>query len=436
MSSLLLADGVSRLLLGDGVSRLLLGADPPPATTVARASFNCYVGWSAYNIGLLTFDSSRFDGTDVFAVSPIDSTFSGPYDDLSAIFDGYTVTRGRTTNLDQIAAGTCNIDVRDPNGLFNPENPGSPLYGQLEDRLHPVKLTATRDGATTTRFYGWVSRFHWEPQGRRGVTRLECVDLFYWLARTKPTIAPTGVTTTGTAIGLILDAVGATDPAARNLDTGDSIPDFTADGTTTGLELIQGLLEAERGMFFVAGSGIATYRARSARILTTSAFTFVDRMQTPSPGVDWDQVYDRVTVTRNQTGHTAVATDTATIAKSAINDLDIQTDYLTTDSQADALAEWVLLQNKDPKPPMRSFAIDSRDADLLEQQLARELVDRITVQAARGGTDNDFNIEQITETLDPANGRLTSQYLLSRVSPIKTAQFDLATFDADYQFVY
>src|SRR5690348_17139781 len=151
---------------------------------VARASFNCYVSWEAYNIGLLTFDSSTFNGTDVFAVSPLDTSFQGTYDDLSNLFAGYTATRGRTTNLDQITAGSCNVDIRDPNGIYNPENDASPLYGILEDRLHPIKITATFEGATTTRFYGFVRRFHWEPQGRRGITQLECVDLFYWLVGT------------------------------------------------------------------------------------------------------------------------------------------------------------------------------------------------------------------------------------------------------------
>lgn len=431
MSRLLKTDG-GGFLLSDGVSYLLL-----PDPVVARASFNCYISWAAYNIGLLTFDSSLFDGTDVFAVSPFDATFQGDHDDLSAIFDGYTITRGRTTNLDQVEAGSTNVDIRDPNGIYNPENTSSPLYGTLEDRLHPIKLTATYEDATTTRFYGWVRRFHWEPQGRRGITRLECVDLFYWLARANPTIASTGPTTTGTAIGLILDAVGATDPATRNLDVGDTIPDFTADGTTNALDLIAGLLEAERGMFFIAGSGQAVYRSRTARLLETSSHTFVDRMENPSPGVDWDQVYDRVTVTRTQTGYKAVAVDQPTVNKAAYNDLpEISTSYLTSDSQADALAEWILLQNKDPKPPMQNFTIDSRDYDLLEEQLARELTDRVTVQAARSGISNDFHIEQITETLDGTTGRLTSQYLLSRVSPLVAAEFDVATFDTDYEFVY
>lgn len=407
---------------------------------VARASYNCYVSWAAYNIGLLTFDQSVFDGTDVFAVSPLDATFQGPYDDLSSLFAGYTVTRGRTTNLDQVAEGTNYFDVRDPDGLYNPENPASPLYGTLEDRLHPVKITATFEGATTTRFYGWVRRFHWEPQGRRGITRMECVDLFYWIVRANPVIASTGATTTGAAIGKLLDSIGLTDPAMRDLDVGDPIADFSADGSKSGIQILQELLEVERGMFFVAGSSKATYRSRASRLTKTSSHTFVDRMQGPSPGVDWDQVYNRVTVNRTDSSgnvlYTAVATDQATKNKAGWNDLPISTQYLSSNALADALAQWVLLQNKDPKPPVRDFTIDSRDSDLLEQILARELVDRVTVQAARGGTSNDFHIESITETLDPATGRLTGQYLLSRAAPFAAGQFDVSTFDSTAAFVY
>jgi hypothetical protein len=404
---------------------------------VARASFNCFVSWAAYNIGLLSFDHSTFGGTDVFAVSPLDATFQGPYDDLSKLFHGYVITRGRSSNLDQVNAGALNVDIRDPTGLYNPDNPTGPLYGTLEDRLHPIKLTASYLGVTYGRFYGWVRRFHWEPQGRRGITQLECVDLFYWLDRANPTIASTGVTTTGAAIGKILDAVGAIDPALRDLDVGDTIPDFSANGTTSGLALIQGLLEAERGMFFVAANGKATYRSRASRMTKTSSFTFVDHMAGASPGVDWDTVFDRITVKRTQNGYTAIAFDSTVVAKVGYNDLpEIDTAYLSANTQADGLAQWLLAQNTAPRPPMRDFTIDNRESALLVQQLQRELVDRITVQAARGGTSGDFHIDQISETLDGDSGRLTSKYLLSKAAPGKAAQFDVADFSGAYEFVY
>lgn len=412
---------------------------------VARAVTNGWVSWGAYNVGLLSFDNSLFGGTDVFGVSPLDASFGGTYDDVSSKIAGANITRGRSNNLDVVLAGGCSLDLRDPTGLFNPDNAASPLYGQLEDRLHPVKLVDTYAGTTYGLFYGWVRRFHWEPQGRRGISRLECVDLFYWLDRANPIIASTGPTTTGAAIGKILDATGATDAGMRDLDTGDTIPDFSANqpGTASqnGLQLIQKLLEPERGVFFIAGSGKATYRSRLSRLTKTSSATITDKMSGAAPGVDWDQAYTRITVQRvDATGavtYTATAYDSSVVPKAGYNDMPpIQTTYLASNAQADSLAAWILSQNTSPKPPLRDFTIDNREAALLTQILARELVDKITVNAARGGTGGVFHIDSLNLTIDGKTGSHTMAYLLSRASTISPALFDTADFSGAYQFVY
>lgn len=411
---------------------------------VARAVTNGWVSWGAYNVGLLSFDHSLFDGTDVFGVSPLDASFGGTYDDVSSKLAQIQVSRGRSNNLDVVLAGTANVDLRDPTGIFNPDNAASPLYGQLEDRLHPIKLVDTFAGVTYGLFYGWVRRFHWEPQGRRGITRLECVDLFYWLNRANPVIASTGPTTTGAAIGKILDSIGFTDAGARDLDAGDTIPDFSANLTVTtptdtgsALALIQGLLEAERGVFFISGNGKATYRSRLSRLAKTSSTTITDKMSNAAPGVDWDQAYTRITVKRTQTAYTATAFDSTVVAKVGYNDMpEIDTPYLTSDSQADMLASWILSQNTRPKPPMRDFTIDNREAAQLTQLLARELVDRITVNAARGGTSGDFHVDSLSLTIDGQSGAHTMAWLLSKASTINPALFDTADFSGAYEFVY
>ena len=92
----------------------------------------------------------------------------------------------------------------------------------------------------------------------------------------RPIIAATGPTTTGAAIGIILDSVGWTEPGMRSLDVGDAIPDFSADGTKTALELIEELLVAERGILFVNGSGVVVYRSRNARASQASLATISD----------------------------------------------------------------------------------------------------------------------------------------------------------------
>src|SRR3954466_12722016 len=85
---------------------------------VSRAGYNGFVSWQAYNVGLLSFDHSLFNGTDVFGVSPLDATFGGTYDDISKKIAGWNVKRGRSNNLDTVLAGEASVDIRDPDGLF------------------------------------------------------------------------------------------------------------------------------------------------------------------------------------------------------------------------------------------------------------------------------------------------------------------------------
>lgn len=309
--------------------------------------------------------------------------------------------------------------------------------------VFPFNTTAYKEhhpNQTDQQFYGWTRRFKWEPEGRKGITRVECVDLFYWLKRVKPIIAATGPTTTGAAIGLVLDAAGLTDPALRDLNVGDNIPDFTADGTKDALTLIGELLQAERGVFYAAGNGTATYRSRLARLSMDSVATITDRMTLLGPGVDFESVYTRVTVKRTQNSYTAVAeSDATTIQRLGHVDLPtIETSYLNSNAEADALAAGILAQVETPRPPVYRYRIDNRDAGLQEQLLARELVDRITTSESVGGTSGDYHIDRMEHTLETSGGRRrhTVNWLLSKAGAADALEFDESLFDGSDVFVW
>lgn len=405
-------------------------------TAVARATYNLKVAWSAYNLGLFTFDVSEFDSTDTLGVSPFDVAFGGPYDDVSALLAGGSWTRGSDDNMNRILAGSAAFQLRDPGGRFNPANPSSPLYGQIESRLHPCQLTATYAGTTYPLFYGWVRGDQSQPGNRRSYAALTCVDLFYWLDRAMPVIASTGTTTTGAAIGLILDAVGWIDPMLRDLDTGDTIPDFSADGSASATDLISGLLQAERGTFFHAGTGKATYRDRLAAFATSSVATIADLMSSIIPAVDFDLIQNRVTVTRSQNSYSAVAVDTDSANRFGFSDLpEITTPYLSTDAQADDLASFILSQVSRPKPPLYALTIDNRESALLTQILAREINDHVTVTESADGSGGDYILQQLQHTLDE-NANHSATYAATRASSLDPILFDTATFDGAAVFEY
>lgn len=406
--------------------------------SVARASYRGFVSWAAYNLGLFTVGFSLLSGPDVLGVSAADQTFTGLYDEISSRLIRATIGRGRSNNLDTMLAGQATIDVRDADGRFNPSNPTSPLYGQLDDRLHPIMLQSIRGGVTRGLFYGWIRRFSWEPRGRKGVTQFECVDLFYRLEAIKPVIASTGPTTTGGAIGKILDATGLVDPAGRNLDVGDAILDFSADGTKSALQLISELLEAERGVFFIAGDGRATYRSRLTRQTIASSATIANVMRAIGPGADFDQAKTIVKVSRTQNGYAAQATaDSLILGRLGRAELPaISTPYVSSNGQADSLAAWLLSQVQSARPLLYDLQIDNREAALLDQILQRELGDRITVSELEGGTTGDFLIDNLTHELDFQRGRHSARYVLSKASTATPFRIGTSTIGGSNVFVY
>lgn len=411
-----------------GGSSLGGGVEP---TSVPLVQVELLVQWedvAAGSLEIATNDSDLAVGTiaandadtaaGVIIAPEFTATFGGLYDDLSSSFRDGACQRGRSDDLSQTQAATAQFTVRDNTGQFNYKNVSSPLYGQIETMMHPIRWRIRNGGAWTTKFWGYTQRITFQPGRRKGVTVFQCVDLFYRLDNLNPVIASTGPTTTGAAIGLILDAAGWPSGAdARTLDTGDSIPDFSADGSKSGLALIGGLLTAERGDFYIRGDGVPVYEDRYARTLKTSQGTIIDLMTDVQPEVDFDLVRNSVTVGITDTDGNILYTSTVEDADSIavmgeIAASPISTPYLSLNSRADSLAAYLLDQLATPTPPARDLSFDGRGPDLVGLILDLELGDRLTIREPTGGTDGDFMVEQLQIALT-SPGRISGTYALS-----------------------
>lgn len=405
------------------------GAPPPSvAHRAVLARYTLEVAWEAQATGVFTIGVSAIDSGDGLGVSPFDVTFTGPYDNLTAGFRGARVRRGRSDRQTFVMQGSAQIIVRDPAGLLNPENTSSPIQTLLSSRYQPGRLRGYMpDGTAFPLFYGFLEKIDWQPlrrHSRAGNAILDFKDLLVWLAEARPVIDATGTTTTGQAIGKILDAVGWVDPAGRALAAGDVIPDFSADGTVSALDLINALLEAERGIFYIDGAGVATYVDRLDRQLKAPVASIADDMSGAVPAVDRGLIRNRVRVKRTQNDYVAVATDPT--SKTIIGDRDLEqidTPYLTADSQADALAGHLLAQLVDPVTPLRDLSIDNRTLDQLHQCLARELGDVVIVTAAAADiAGSPYLIEQLEHRISPAAGAHETVWLMSQrkaISPFR-----------------
>lgn len=384
---------------------------------IARPVWTAEISWSAFAQGAFVIGTSVLGGPNTIGVSPFDATFTGPNDNVSSSLRRIRIERGRSDTLETMLAGTGELDISDPDGKYNPYNTASPLYSVIADRLHPCRIRAKFGGVTYGRFYGWTRVIEERIGRRRGIAEFELVDLFYWLHRSRPVIAADGATTTGAAIGKILDAIGWKDPTGRSLATGDSLTSFSSDGARTALELIEELLTAERGIFYVDGLGRAVYKSRHTRYQTSSLATISNEMKAIAPGMSVDTVRNGARVTKTG-GVEQIAIDQASRDRWGDSDWSpIETPYLASDSQALGLASYLVGLTKNPRSPIYGLELDNRTSALLTQILARDLGDVVTASEAQTPmAASDFAIERMAIVVQ---GAITqADWLLSKFLPL------------------
>lgn len=351
---------------------------------MAIATWSIQVSWAGQNQGQIRIGSSTLGGPDV-----IGGTFGGTAFD--AIGDAVTylkITRGKPSDFSGFQQGSCIVRLLDLNGSYNPLNPASSLAGMLLP-MRPLRVQAAFGGTTYGLFSGWITRIEHNPDPAVHETLIEARDLFEWLNAAFPVIATRTNTTVSQIIGAILDSIGWSDPALRNLQVGgDSIPTWSAGGTTSALALIQALLQTDLGWFFIDGQGRAAYLARQTvnsnrPPLAALDATFVGGLRA---AVDVKNIINSITVTRNG-GAAQTFSDTASQHQYGSRVAPpITSANLQSDAQALNLATWLVTARKQPLPPGRQVRLFNRDAASLAQQLARELGDVVTISEAQGNT--------------------------------------------------
>lgn len=281
--------------------------------------------------------------------------------------------------------------------------------------MRPVRVRASHLATNYGLFYGFTRRIWHDPHKGVKESFLECVDLFTWLNRAKPTIAATGATTVGAAIGRILDAIGWDDPILRALDTGMALSNFSADGTKTGVALIGELLAVDLGLFFINGAGVATYLDRDSRWRRASPVDTFDgnALAGALPAIDGERIVNRQSVTRTS-GVAQSATDTASAGAYGYADgSSITSDYLSTDAQALNLAQFLVALQRDPQAPASNLLLNNTDDTVIVQQLTRELGDRVAVTETSGNTSFEGAIDRLQFVIAEGATVFQSQYTVT-----------------------
>lgn len=259
----------------------------------------------------------------------------------------------------------------------------------LGKRLQPmrrIRCRLTYGGSTRGRFSGFTQRIWHNPAKDVRESYITAVDAFTWLQRVTPVVASTGPTTVGAAIGLTLDAAGW--PAGeRTVDDGSAIPDFSADGTKSALQVIQDLLAADLGLFFIDKDGLATYLDRDSRWVGDPVATLSgDLISGALPGIDGERIVNGQTCTRAG-GEPQTVTDAASRAFHGPRDgAPVNSPYWSDDGRAAANAALRVALQKDPAELARALTLHNRDATTIGHQLDLEFGQIVTVAPPTDGS--------------------------------------------------
>lgn len=367
------------------------------------------VAWSGQLTGVITVGSYVVGSTDV-----VGGTFGyNVFDDISSDVYSVTIRRGRTSDRGAMTMGTADLVLLDETGKYNPKNAASTLYDYLKPR-RPLKITETYSGTEYGLHYGFTDDIRHDPVAKKSY--IKTVDLFDRLARHKPTIAATGATNVGAAIGLVLDARGWTVPGMRALDTGHAIPNFEADASKAGSQYITDLLAADLGTFFVDGDGITTYHSlsrRYARGSVVAAWTAA-MVGGAQPGTSGRRIVNYQSVTRTG-GVEQIAQDTDSQHEYDIGEGSaVSSGYLSSDAQALDCGKWLVTVGKDPLNPTNQLVMVNADEDRLLQILGRDIGDYVSAVVDNDGNTVSGWIDGLEIQLGPGDHHRATYYLTEK----------------------
>lgn len=246
--------------------------------------------------------------------------------------------------------------------------------------------------------------------------------------------------TTGGRIAQLLDAIdfndrslwqGGIDAAGDRvegaLDTGDSITVGNVDGQKSALSVIQDLLTAERGVFYISKDGKATYEERNSRARrTSSTATLTTYALTSQPGFELDQLVNRQQVTRQfqdgaagtspntlVEGVTQVAQNATSVKIFGVQDgSEITSEYIPSDAQALNLGQFIVNIQSSFVAPV-TLEMDGGPNAAVIQMLSLELQDRVTVTDATSGTSGDYIVEGIEIEIADGGNQFATVFTLS-----------------------
>ena len=344
------------------------------------------------------FDSEPFDDTQSFT-------------DISAFVRGINISRGRSNELGQFTAGSCELLLSNADNRFNPTQT-THFYDSTNSRtkiqpLKTVKVSAVYDSSTYVLYYGFLDQIPvmYPAKGADSVVRFTAIDAFkIFQAQTIQSvgwrIGQVGFSELGTSSRLgyddsveltsvrlsrLLDSIGFPS-ALRDINTGTLNIQQQA-LTSNLLSSMRECETAENAQFFISKEGKATFRNRDYKLSNAKAITvqaIFDNSGSNLPykdvvtSFDTDEVKNVYEWTRSG-GSTQYVADADSVSRYTAKSSTLTT-LNVNDANVLSIIQQKLSETSLPIERIDSLVINPRDNTALwEQVLGLEFGDRVKV---------------------------------------------------------
>lgn len=315
------------------------------------------------------------------------------YDVTDKVFD-YSISRGKSRQLDRYSAGQTTINLNNTDRTFDPLYSGSPYAGQIIPR-RPVRITTNGIVQIVASIDDWDLEY--ELVGR-SVATAKASDRLTQLANQTLTPGIQSEELSGTRINKILSDPEVNWPLTeRELDAGrTTIQADTVAANTNALNYIQKITEVEPGSFFVSKSGEARFKDRYSTG-SNGTIEFTDD-GTGIPYTNLRVVYgtellSNEIVIERLTGGTALASNDSSQEQYGIFNLTLNDALMNSDTNAQFLAEYLVSKYAQPEYRFEALEVELDTLDLATQNqiLGLELGDVVTVKFTPSGIGDPIN---------------------------------------------
>jgi len=331
--------------------------------------------------------------------------------DISEFFQSYTITKGKSRELERYQTGQASVQFENNTRAFDPTFEASPYFGQIVPKR---SIRITNEGLV--QFLGVIEDWNisYEPGGQ-SIAVAQAFDAFNLLSGLNFTDVSFIEQQTADRVTAVLDEVGW-DADRRNIQgLGATLSAATISEDTNTLDYLNKTAQSDPGDIFIGRTGDVFYRGRNQGF-TSEDLVFSDAgtaipYQTISVIYGSELLYNRITVTSEGVG-TVVATSEDSIDTYGERDYDLDT-FLSTIGQVEDLADFLVNRYGEPEFRFDGLTVNLNDLtqELREDVLSVDLASAVLI----GFTPNNISPEiqryakviGVDQVVNPSESKLT-----------------------------